>query len=255
MKILLKFTLFFILIGCCGEIEPQESELKGDVKMLTEYNISVKYDLLNNQVRDTVSVVRKYYNELNQIVKLNQNYIFSDETMDITYSYNSCKRLKKEQIKMSFESNTFDVDYIYKGSSLIKTISESARDSTIFKQIEVYHYNADKKLIKNSISQLYIDSNTGDTIKNSLQTDNYNAKGKITESKMEYRENPAQNVRINYFYEADDLIKTLEYNKKDSLISTYRFEYKKDKLGNYIEKKAFINDKLNMIKTCSIIYK
>lgn len=255
MKNLLKFTLFFILIGCCGQIEQQEIGLKGDVKMLTEYNSSVKYDSLNNQIRDTLSVVRKYYNELNQIVKLNQNYIFSGQTMDITYIYNSYKRLKKEQVKMSFESDTLDVDYIYKGSSLIKTISESVRDSTIFKQIGVYHYNADKKMIKNSLSQLSIDLKTGDTIKSSLQTDYYNAKGKITESKMEYRENPAQNVRSNYFYEADDLIKTLEYNKKDSLISTYRFEYKKDKLGNYIEKKAFINDKLNMIKTFNIIYR
>lgn len=255
MKNLLKFTFFFILFGCCGVIEQQESELKGNVKILTEYNISVKYDSLNNQIRDTLYVVRKHYNELNQIVKLNQNYIFSGQTMDITYSYNSCKRLKKEQVKMSFESNTFDVAYIYKGSSLIKTIAESATDSTIFKQIGVYHYNADKKLIKNSLSQLFINSNKGDTIKNSLQTDYYNAKGKITESKMEYRENPSQNVRSNYFYKADDLIKTLEYNKNDSLISTYRFESKKDKLGNYIEKKAFINDKLNMIKTFDIIYR
>lgn len=255
MKKSLTFIILSLLIGCCGENDLPESRLKGDVKMLTEYNVSVKYDSLNTKILDTLSVIKKYYNERNQIVEQNINYVFSDESMDITYTYNSCKRLKKERVKMSFDSNTIDVNYMYKGSLLVKSISESARDSTTLRQIGAYHYNSNRRLIKNSLSQLIIDLKTGDTIKNSLQTDNYNEKGLVMGSEMEYDEKPSQNGRSEYFYTADDLSKTLEYNHNDSLISTYRFLYKKDKLGNYIERKIFKDAKLNAIMTLNIKYR
>jgi len=249
------FIISLILIGCCGETELPENGLKGDVKMLTEYNARIIYDSINNPIRDTISVVKRYYNKQNQIVERNEEYTFSDETMDITYEYNRCNRLEKELVQMSFDSNAVDVDYIYKGPLLTKTISESSRDSTTFKQIGLYSYNSDKKLTQNTLSQLFIDLKTGDTIKNSLQTDNYNEKGILTESEMKYQEKPIQNGRTEYFYKANDLIKTLEYNQNDSLISSYRFEYKKDEIGNWIERKTFKNDKLNNIKTWNIVYK
>lgn len=69
---------------------------------------------------------------------------------------------------MSFDISAVDVDYVYKGSLLNKTISESSRDSITFQQIDLYKYNSDKKLIQNSVAQLFIDLKTGDTIKTKL---------------------------------------------------------------------------------------
>ena len=107
------FIISLILIGCCGETELPENGLKGDVKMLTEYNARIIYDSINNPIRDTISVVKRYYNKQNQIVERNEEYTFSDETMDITYEYNRCNRLEKELVQMSFDSYAVDVDFIY----------------------------------------------------------------------------------------------------------------------------------------------
>ena len=57
------FIISLILIGCCGETELPENGLKGDVKMLTEYNARIIYDSINNPIRDTISVVKRYYKE------------------------------------------------------------------------------------------------------------------------------------------------------------------------------------------------
>ena len=255
MNKLLLFTISLLLIGCCGETELPNSELKGNVKMLTEYNIVVKYDSLNNSILDTLSVVKREYNNLNQIIERNQVYTFTDETMDITYEYSRCKKLQKERVKMSFDSNAVDVNYIYKGSQLDKTISESSRDSITFKQIGLYYYNAEEKLTKITTSQLFIDLKEGDTIKNSLQTDNYNEYEIITESEFKFQENPSKNNRYKYIYEVDDLIKTLKYNQNDTLISTTDFEYEKDSIGNWVKRKTFENNKLKAIKTWEIVYK
>ena len=223
--------------------------------MLTEYNVRIVYDSINNPIRDTISVVKRNYNDRNQIVERNEDFTFSDETMNITYEYNRCNRLEKERVKMSFDSSVVDVDYIYKGSLLKQTISESSRDSITFEQIGLYKYNTDKKLIENSTAQLFIDLKTGDTIKNSLQIDKYNQNEVVIESEIKYQEKPTKNGRTEYFYKAEDLIKTLEYNQNDSLITTYRFEYKKDQIGNWIERKTFKNDKLNSIKMWNIVYR
>jgi|TARA_B110000908_G_C10121295_1_gene387729 hypothetical protein len=255
MNKLLTFIISLLLIGCCGETELPESGLKGEVKMLTEYNVRIINDSINNPIRDTLSVVKRYYNERNQIIERNQVYTFTDETMDIIYEYNRCNRLEKEQVKMSFDSSAVDVDYIYKGSLLNKTISESSRDSITFEQIGLYKYNSDKKLIENSVAQLFIDLKTGDTIKNSLQIDKYNQNEVVMESEIKYQEKPSENGRTEYFYKSEDLIKTLEYNQNDSLIATYRFEYKKDQIGNWIERSTYKNDKLNNIKIWNIVYK
>ena len=255
MNKLQTFIISLLLIGCCGETELPESGLKGEVKMLTEYNVRIIYDSINNPIRDTLSVVKRFYNERNQIIERNQVYTFSDETMDITYEYNRCNRLEKEQVKMSFDSSAVDVDYIYKGSQLDKTISESSRDSITFKQIGLYYYNAEEKLTKITTSQLFIDLKEGDTIKNSLQTDNYNDYEIITESEFKFQKNPSKNNRYKYIYEVDDLIKTLKYNQNDSLISTTDFEYENDSIGNWVKRKTFENNKLKAFKTWEIIYK
>jgi hypothetical protein len=255
MNKLLTFIILLLLIGCCGETDLPDNGLKGNVKMLTEYNIIVKFDTLNNAIPDTLSVVKKFYNELNQIIERNQEYSFAEETMDITYEYNRCNRLKKERVKMSFDSVAIDVDYIYKGSLLEKTVSVSSRDSITFEQISLNQYNSDNNLSESSISQLFIDKKTGDTLKNSLQVDKYDENGLVKQSEFKFQENPEKNNRSEYIYSGNDLLKIKEYNQNDLLISTVRFEYKKDSLGNWIERKAFENDTLNAIKTWNIVYK
>lgn len=244
-----------LLIGCCGENELPHRGLKGNVKKLTEYKITVKYDSLNKPIRDTLTVARKYYNDKNQIIELNQKFLFADETMDISYEYNRCNRLQKERVKMSFDSTWVNIDYAYRKSLLEKTISKSSRDSIIFNQIGLNQYDDDNKLIESTLSQIFVDLKSGDTIKNSLQIDKYNKSGIITQTEFKFRQDQEKNSRCEYIYNENDLVTIRDFDKNDSLISTIRFEYIKDNLNNWIERKAFNKNKLNAIKYREIIYK
>jgi len=53
----------------------------------------------------------------------------------------------------------------------------------------------------------------------------------------------------------EHVLKTLEYNYKDSLISTIEYKYKFDMFKNWIKKESIENDKLNYIQTREIEYK
>jgi len=253
----LKIIIILLLFTCCcGDTELLDHGLNGNVKMLTEYNITIKYDSLNSPIRDTLSVTKKYYNDRGQIIERNQNIIFPDEIikMDITYEYNGCNRLQKERVKMSFDSIATEVNYIYKNSVVEKTIAESTRDSIYFKQIGLNQYDANKKLTESSISQIFINLKTVDTIQNSLQIDKYDEDRFLTDSEFKFYKKPNKNYRSEFIYDGDELITINDFDRSDSLTLMIRFEYKTDTLSNWVVRKSFENNKLNTIKIRKITY-
>ena len=254
MNKLLLFIFSILIISCSNENKATKNGLRGNVKFVTEYDINVAYDSLNKASIDTLTIIKRTYNNKNQIIKRNQTYTFQEESMTILYEYNSFDELDKERVKMSFTNDTLDVNYIYKGLILEKTIAKSFLDSIEFNHIGLYYYNKNKKLIKNTFSQLAINLKENDTLTNSLQTEYFNEKEILTESTYKYIRKPTENCRYEYFYKSDDLVKTLEYDQNDSLISTMKFEYKKDKIGNDIKRETFTNNVLIAIKRWKITY-
>lgn len=244
-----------IIIGCCKETDIANSGLNGKVKMLTQYNVSVKSDSMNSLILDTLFTVKKYYNDLNQIVERNQKYSFVDQTMDITYEYNRCNQIQRENVNMSFNSDAMVVNYIYENSLNKKSIAESITDSISFIQIGLNKFDANKEIIESTLSQIFVDLKNNDTIKNSIQVDKYDKDGYLKETAYEFSANPEKNSRSEYFYEGEELIKIKDFDDNNSLISITRYEYKYDDFENWIERKAFEGDKLKTIKARSIVYK
>ena len=64
-----------------------------------------------------------------------------------------------------------------------RIISQTKDDTSIFKQISKYQYNADKILLESSMVQQYFDIETKDTISNILEIDKYDEKKFVIESK------------------------------------------------------------------------
>ncbi|WBX76694.1 hypothetical protein PG911_00105 [Tenacibaculum ovolyticum] len=255
MNKLLIFIIPFLLINCCNKTSIEDSGLNGKVKMLIEYNISVKSDSINNSILDTLSTVKKYYNDLNQIIERNEEYLFVNETMDITYEYNHCNQIQKENVKMSLNRDTMVVNYFYENSLNKKSIAESTIDSLYFKQIGLNKYDINKEIIKSTISQVFVDLKNNDTIKNSVQIDKYNKKGFVKERLFEFFTNLEKNNRTEYFYKGTELISMKKFDNNDSLTSITLYEYKYDHLDNWIEQITFEAGKLKVIKTRSIVYR
>lgn len=255
MPKLLIFTLLTLLTGTCKNNTLPSNHLKGNVEMITEYKINIEHDSLNRPARDTLSIIKKSYNNQNKIVHRSQTYTFSNDTTDITFSYDANGRLEQELVKLSFNTNAIEVNYIYRDSLLDRSISKSMRDSVSYTQIQLYKYNNDKELTQTLTSQLFVNLRTRDTITNSLQIDIYDKNELIIASKYQFHENPSKNFSYKYRYRKENLIKTLKYNQQDSLVSTINFDYKKDSLKNWIERQAFQNNRLIAITTRKIEYR
>lgn len=254
MNILKIFTLSLLFGSCCGETELPKNGLNGDIKFITEFTIDNKKDLLNNIIRDTLFVNKKAYNKRNQIIKWNQKMVFLDDSMDITYHYNRCNRLMKERVKLVSDSLTFDVDYFYKNSLPVNFFSEIIKDSMIHRHTGINQYDSNNRLTESILTHISLDRNTGDTITNQLQIEKYDD-DVLKESEFKFHNNLVKNYRSEYTYEEKFLKYIKKYNNSDSLISTTRFEYRFDKLGNWIERKNFENDELNTLYSRVIEYK
>ncbi|WP_121667166.1 hypothetical protein [Mesonia aquimarina] len=254
-KILLIGICSLFLIGCCHKSVSPKSRLNGNVKKITEHLITNRYNSNDKVIRDTLYITEKLYNQQNQIIELDQDILFDNENMHITYIYDRCGKLKKEHVKMSFQESGFDVFYIYKNSLLHKITTKSIEDSLKFVQMSLNEYDINSKLIKSTTSQTLFNLKSRDTIKNSVQTDFFNEKELIFKSELQYYKNLNQNLTIKNFYKKDVLVRTEEFDYKDSLITVFHFEYKMDSLSNWISRKKYESDSLRSITTREFLYK
>ena len=222
---------------------------------ITEYTIKSINDSLNNKIQDTLVITELKYNENDQIIKSFQQNLFAEGTMEINFLYNKSKKIEREIVKMSSDSLPLIVNYFYQDSLLNQTKSLFENDSEKFEQIESYYYGKNKKIEKKILSQFFVDKESTDTITNS-ETISYFDKNELTE-KVETTnyKNTERNSKTEFHYDCGTLLKSLDFNFKDSLISTTTYKYQFDKFKNWIKKESFENDKLNYIKTREIEYK
>ena len=206
-------------------------------------------------VQDTISIREKKYSNNDQIINLFQKTLFDNETLEIDYIYNDLNKIKTEIVKMSTDSLPFKVNYIYKDSLLYQseTIVENSKEK--FEQVETYDYRKDGTKEKTILTQIFIDFESKDTIRNSVSKSYFDKNELINGIETIHHNNPNRNRKSEFRYDCGILTKTLEYNYKDSLISTTEYKYQVDKFKNWIRKESIENDKLNYIQTRKIEYK
>ena len=251
--LILLFSIF--LIGCCNEPKLLKSGLTKKANKITVYYIKIESDSLNNKIQDTISIREKKYNNNDQIVNLFQETLFDNETLEIDYIYNDMNKIKTEIVKMSTDSLPFKVNYIYKDSLLYQseTIVENSNEK--FEQVETYNYRKDGTKEKTILTQIFIDFESKDTIRNSVSKSYFDKNELIDRIETIHHNNPNRNRKSEFRYNCGILAKTLDFNYKDSLISTTEYKYKADKFKNWIRKESIENDKLNYIQTREIEYK
>ena len=243
------------MIGCCNQTKLLKNGLTKKATTITDYTIKIEKDSLNNSIKDTIIITEKLYNENDQIISRLQRNLFVNESMEIGFIYDKSKKLIKETVKLSSDSSAFSVNYFYKDSLLQNHKSETSNDIFRFTQIGEYKYNSKNKLKEGSLRQLYIDLETNDTITNTIEIAKYNKKENVYETIINDYIKPERNKKTKSDYDCETLIRTREYDYKDSLISTTEYNYKFDEFENWIERQSFENGKLNYIRTREIEYK
>lgn len=251
------FLLLFSisLIGCCRESKLLNNGLTKSASQITEYTILVKRDSANNETRDTLMVRNKLYNNNDQIINLNQKTLFDNEKMEIDYSYNELDKIKREVVKMSTDSLPLIVDYIYKDTLLYQSKAIVDYPNEKFEQIETHYYRKNNSKDKSVSTQIFIDLESSDTIRNSISTTYFDKNEIAIKIETVHKTDSKRNRKIVYEYKCQYLIGLKEYNGNDSLISTLKYEYDLDKFKNWTSKRIYENEKLDRILTREIKYK
>lgn len=244
-----------LLFSCCEDQTLLNNGLTKKASKITEYTIKVETDTLNRKDQDTVVVTIRKYNENDQIISRNQRNLVEDETLEIEFIYNEQNKIQREIVKMSNDSTVFTVNYFYKDTLLVATKSDTKNDIFQFKQIGSYKYNSGNVLQESSLKQIFFDIETNDTIKNTLEVSEYNDKKYVTQITLTDFLKPERNRVTKYDYDCSTLLRTKEYNSKDSLLSTTKYNYEFDKFKNWIKRESFENNKLNYIQKREIEYK
>lgn len=252
MKVLEIIILLVVFNGCCKEPKLLKNGLTKSATLVTETIIKVEYDTLGHELLDTVSIIEKFYNDENLILKRVENTIDDNECLTTDYIYDKSKKLKKEIVKMSYD--TVAVNYFYRNSLLYKTTSMIVDSEYVFEQIENHKYSRENKIREVSTTQTVVDLQSSDTTLNKVVVNIYNSKELLKESKTTNSIQPERSKKFLYTYKCGRLVKSKEYNQKDSLISLTNFEYILDEFDNWIEKKSFKNNKLIFIRRRQIEY-
>ncbi|TXG34851.1 hypothetical protein [Seonamhaeicola maritimus] len=246
MKRLLTLFLTFLLFGCTKELKKPKNGLTKSINEIIEYTIQIQKDSVENEIRDTLLITTKKYGKNDNIVNQTRKTLFDNQQMQIDYIYNSSNRLKKEIVKMSTDSLPLIVNYIYKDTLLYQSSSIVNYIKEKFEQVETHYYRNDNTKQKSIMTQIYVDTEFKDTIRNSL-IKTYFDKGERVDSILSINLNrQGQNRKTLYEYDGNNVIGLKEFNQMDSLISSKSYEYKMDKFDNWIEKKIF---EIGLLKT------
>ena len=255
MNRLLILLSSIFLISCCNEPNLLKNGLTKKADKITVHYIKVESDSLNNKVQDTISVREKKYNINDQIINLFQQTLFDNETLEIEYIYNDLNKIKTEIVKISTDSLPFKVNYNYKDLLLYQSEAIVENSNERFEQVETYYYRKDGTKEKTISTQIFVDFESTDTIRNSVSKSYFDKNDFIKRIETIHHDKPNLNGITEFRYDCGTLIKTLEYNYKDSLISTIEYKYEVDKFKNWVRKESIKNDKLNYIQTREIEYK
>ncbi|GJQ60967.1 MAG: hypothetical protein SCALA702_00200 [Melioribacteraceae bacterium] len=244
-----------IVFGCSNQLDQFSNGLTKNASKITEYLINQDIDSLNGVPIDTLAKTEKIYNNSGQIIKQFHYNFYSDESMIIDFKYDYRKRLKEEIVELVNDSITFTVDYHYNGKLAEKWESEYSDKEFLSRQIGKYYYDSNDQLEKSTLLQLYVDLETKDTITNTFELKKYNNNDQVIERILYDSINFDKNRIFKYNYKDARLFKTKEYNQQDSLICTKLYEYQLDNFGNWIERKAIMDNELTSVIKREIQYK
>ncbi|WP_299228304.1 hypothetical protein [uncultured Psychroserpens sp.] len=254
MKRLLTLFLTICIFGCCDKPELLDNGLTESVSDLTEYTIQVKQDSTGNRILDTLVKTKKTYNNLDKIISRYQYNIFADENIDIDFTYDKERNLIKETVGLSKDSKPIIVSYTNENSKLKSSYSESEYDDFYSKQVGNYEYSFFGKMKESTLSHLFIDIETKDTITNTFEVSEFKDELVTTTNFIDHLK-PERNRTLKYEYDCGTLTEMKTYNHKDSLISNTKYEYELDEYENWITKNSFENGNLTYIQTRIINYK
>ncbi|CAM1366420.1 conserved hypothetical protein [Tenacibaculum litoreum] len=249
MNKLITIILSIVLFGCNKQASKQKNKLIKSVNKTIEYTIQV-----NNGIQDTLLITTKKFGKNDQIIYQKRETSFDNQNMKIDYIYNSDNQLKKEIVKMSTDSLPLEVNYSYKNSLLFQSSSILDKNNEKFEQIETQYYRKDKTKKMSSMSQIYVNKISKDTITNSLVNAYYN-KDEINDSIVIINlKRQGLKTKTIYQYNGSEMILAKEFNN-NSLVSSTKFEYKMDEFDNWIEKRIIENEVLRTIAIREIYYK
>ena len=254
MKRLLTLFLTICIFGCCDKPELLDNGLTKSVSNLTEYTIQVKQDSTGNKILDTLVETKNTYNNLDKIISRYQYNIFADENIDIDFTYDNENNLIKETVGLSKDSKPIIVSYTNENSKLKSTYSESEYDDFHTKQVGNYKYSFFGNMKESTLSHLFIDIETKDTIIKTFEVSGFKDE-LVTKTKFIDHLKPERNRTLEYEYDCGTLNEMRTYNHKDSLISATKYEYELDEYQNWITKNSFENGNLTYIQTRIINYK
>lgn len=255
MKRLFILLISISFMSCCRTPKLLNNGLTKSVSQITEYIILVIQDSTNNETRDTLMVRNKLYNNNDQIINLNQKSLFDNEKMEIDYSYNEFKQIKREVVKMSIDSLPLIVDYLYRDKLLYQSKVIANYPNEKFEQIETYYYRKNNSKEKGVTTLIYIDLKSSDTISNSVSTTYFNKNEMSTKTETIHKTDSRRNQKIVYEYDCQNLIGLKRFNGSDSLILSITYQYDLDEFENWTSKRIYENDKLHRIITREIKYK
>jgi hypothetical protein len=221
---------------------------------LTEYTIQVKQDSTGNRILDTLVKTKKTYNSLDKLISRYQYNIFADENVNIDFTYDKENNLIKETVGLLKDGKPIIVSYINEDSKLKSSYSESEYDDFYSKQVGNYEYSFFGNLTESTLSHLFIDIETKDTITNTFEISGFKDE-LVTKTNFIDHLKPERNRTLKYEYACGSQTEMRTYNHKNSLISTTKYEYELDEYENWITKNSFENGNLTYIKTRIINYK
>lgn len=249
MNRLITIILSIVLLGCNKQNSTQKNGLTESAYKTIEYTIQIK-----NGIQDTLLITTKKFGKNNQIIYQKRETLFDNQNMKIDYIYNSDNQLKKEIVKMSTDSLPLEVNYLYKNSLLLQSSSIFDNNNEKFEQIETQYYRKDKTKKLSSMSQIYLDKTSKDTITNSLVNAYYNQKELKDSIVIINLKRQGLKQKTIYQYNDNEMI-SAQYFNNNSLVSSTRFEHKKDEFDNWIEKRIIENGVLKTIAIREIYYK
>ncbi|CAM1340429.1 hypothetical protein [Tenacibaculum aestuarii] len=250
MNKLITIILSIVLFGCNKQTSKQKNGLTKSANKTIEYTIQI-----NNGIQDTVLITTKKFGKNDQIIYQKRETLFDNQNMKINYIYNSDNQLKKEIVKMSIDNLPLEVNYSYKNSLLFQSSSILDNNNEKFEQIETQYYRKDKTKKMSSMSQVYVNKISKDTITNLIVSAYYN-QDELNDSIVTINlKRQGIKTKTIYQYNGNKMILAQEFDNNDSLASSKKFEYKMDEFDNWIEKRIIENGVLKTIAIREIYYK
>jgi len=242
-------------LGCSKKSERLKNGLTRSAKKVVEYAIQIEKDSLDTPSRDTLLITRKIYGKNDQLIKQTLQSLHDDHQMITDYIYNSSNQIKQEIVKMSADCLPLKVNYTYKDSLLYQSRSLRDNKNELFEQVVTNFYKKDKTKKRSVMTQVYIDKLSKDTINYALVNAFYNKDENYDSTIITNLKKPGFKRKTIYKYNGNETSLIQEFDDKDSLVSVTKFEYKMDKLNNWIEKRIIKNETLKTIVFRKIEYK